>query len=325
MVLADATPDVFELKPGFLVDRQSGQVIAASLMALVKHVVFDLNASEDYLIMLLLVHKKVVKSSCILLKLFINLFDKDHGFLDVAVKGHILNIILYWISNYPIHFSKKKVQIVLAEFLNELQDRDILFLNTDHFLSAIQPLLEKPFVFPVLSILDMYQIDDDNFPEMNIGTDFDVQIFAEQLTLIQDEMFSRIELNNIFSTYKGMEYLSKEYNKIAKWVVLVCLNNREDESLKGIIKFFVSLSGILRSLQNYAGMFSIYCGLTVHEVEKLPNVWDSLGELNNRVWKKTARLCNPKGGYKYIKELQEDVEPPLIPQIGRAFLKKFYF
>eukprot|EP01129_Flabellula_baltica_P011004 TRINITY_DN472_c0_g1_i1.p1 TRINITY_DN472_c0_g1~~TRINITY_DN472_c0_g1_i1.p1 ORF type:complete len:509 (+),score=89.37 TRINITY_DN472_c0_g1_i1:36-1529(+) len=318
--LVENDPGIFEVREGVFVDRVSGDIVSATLKDLVLHVVMDMSGTQ-FLDALLMVHGKLFRSG-LLLKKFAVIFDEDHGFYNMGIKANIMNIITYWIDHYPFQFDDILRENVIKH-ITEMETKPVRFLDISELRAEIEEKFQdacEPLESELSKLIDTSELGEEEEEILH----FDSEMLAAHITLIQENSWSKLDLNRVFHNSTQLDILSRECDLISKWVSTQCLKYEDDEEkCSQVIVIFLKVAKDLKELQNFCGFFSVFCGLGLFEVEKL-TAWSLIGDKYTKVWRNIQTFCNPIGGYKFIKHRQEISEPPLIPQMESIHQKILY-
>lgn len=149
--------------------------------------------------------------------------------------------------------------------------------------------------------------------------DFKSVDLAEQMTLIDLNLFLKIELSEVllWSTKQNEEFspnliqFTEHFNKISYWARSRILEHENPKEREKYIIKFLKIMKHLRKMNNFNSYLSILSAVDSGPIQRLDwskNITDNIKEL--------SVLIDPKCGFKSLREAVNEAQPPCIPHIG---------
>eukprot|EP01090_Pellita_catalonica_P007974 TRINITY_DN1859_c0_g1_i1.p1 TRINITY_DN1859_c0_g1~~TRINITY_DN1859_c0_g1_i1.p1 ORF type:complete len:1124 (-),score=199.38 TRINITY_DN1859_c0_g1_i1:97-3090(-) len=157
---------------------------------------------------------------------------------------------------------------------------------------------------------------------------------AKQLTLIDHELFCRIEMagllnqswNNDKLKYRAYSILDMIHraNKVSFWVSSMILWQDKAKDRKKTVEKFIDIAENLRKLKNFNTLMGIIAGLSQASVRRLKAVKSDLGKTHKSTFGKLEELMRPSASFKNYREYLHGQELPCVPYLG-TYLKDITF
>jgi hypothetical protein len=155
--------------------------------------------------------------------------------------------------------------------------------------------------------------------------DLNTDEIAEQITLIEHELFRAIEpvelLNQNWSKHMEMSPHILEYiqwfNKMCQWAATEIIKEDNPEMRAVIITKFIKIADRLAELNNFNGLMEILASLEGSSIRRLKMTWAELPAADAENLERLAKLMNPEKNFKeYRAAIVNSAGKPWIPYLG---------
>ncbi|KAL7679910.1 putative pleckstrin domain, VPS9 domain, ras-like guanine nucleotide exchange factor [Plasmopara halstedii] len=151
--------------------------------------------------------------------------------------------------------------------------------------------------------------------------DIDPSIIAQQITLLQHYLFSKIKVSEVLASKRnaektpGYQRLRLLHNHISIWVVNQVLMRGDVDQRAEILAYFIRVAGVLLSpLQNIDGFMAVMNAANDSSVFRLKKTWGRLSPQVRDLWQELVPLTEK--GARSLNKFTKEANPPLIPYIG---------
>uniref|UniRef100_K3WPG2 Ras-GEF domain-containing protein n=1 Tax=Globisporangium ultimum (strain ATCC 200006 / CBS 805.95 / DAOM BR144) TaxID=431595 RepID=K3WPG2_GLOUD len=151
--------------------------------------------------------------------------------------------------------------------------------------------------------------------------DIDASVIAQQITLFQHYLFSKIKVTEILASKKCVEKtpayqrLRLLHNHISVWVVSQILSRDDVDQRAEILSYFVKVAAVLLNpLQNLDGFMAVMNATNDSSIYRLKKTWGRLSPQARDLWH-DLKLHTEKGA-RPLNKLTKEGTPPLIPYMG---------
>lgn len=163
------------------------------------------------------------------------------------------------------------------------------------------------------------------YPEQRIARlwllDLDPSIIAQQITLMQHYLFSKIKVSEVLASKRnaektpGYQRLRFLHNHISIWVVGQILMRGDVDQRAEILAYFIRVAGVLLSpLQNLDGFMAVMNAANDSSLFRLKKTWGRLPPQARDLWQELVPLTEK--GARPLNKLTKEATPPLIPYMG---------
>jgi hypothetical protein len=243
-------------------------------------------------------------------------------------------LILYWIKN-SFEDIDCMIIVYLLSFLkkSEIKNKKIitnllkLKLIEEHFeiKSMDSKKLEQIETSLTTNILKINNRIN-NYIQKKTITDYQAIDFANQITLMNYEIFAKIkpeELNDLSWSKSNKEKLSpnvclfiSNLNYFSKYFTKLIVTEKNIKKRVLIIKLLVQSAVYLKELNNFNGLFIIMSILHNSSVARLKKTWSFLNKKDNESFLEIYQLCSTDGNYKILRENIDNSILPCVPHLG---------
>lgn len=144
---------------------------------------------------------------------------------------------------------------------------------------------------------------------------FPASKIAEQLTLIQIELFSLLHFSDFISKSKKLKDIIQNANHISFWVASNILAQKSVHNQIKVIKFFLEISQFCEMMGNFNGIFNIMSGFQLGYVSRLRETW-KLKTQSALIMNRFQTLTNPENNYKTYRDVLQKKGRKCLPYIG---------
>ncbi|KAE8998376.1 hypothetical protein PR001_g18369 [Phytophthora rubi] len=151
--------------------------------------------------------------------------------------------------------------------------------------------------------------------------DLDPSIIAQQITLMQHYLFSKIKVSEVLASKRnaektpGYQRLRLLHNHISIWVVSQILMRGDVDHRAEILAYFIRVAGVLLSpLQNLDGFMAVMNAANDSSVFRLKKTWGRLPPQARDLWQELVPLTEK--GARPLNKFTKEATPPLIPYMG---------
>jgi len=164
--------------------------------------------------------------------------------------------------------------------------------------------------------------------------DYDAENIAQQLTLIDSEIYKDIDKNELLKQawnrdkYKyistNVRQLIQRTNRLSYWVATnIILQKGIKERVKAIT-LFINVAKKLWDLNNYNSLISMVAGLSITPISRLKLTFNKVNKTSADIFNSIQLLVSPSNSYKTLRETIEKGGSMVIPYIG-IYLKDLTF
>ncbi|DBA05295.1 TPA: hypothetical protein N0F65_007457 [Lagenidium giganteum] len=151
--------------------------------------------------------------------------------------------------------------------------------------------------------------------------DIDANVIAQQITLLQHYLFSKIKVSEILAPKKDAEKtpafdrLRQLHNHISVWVVSQVLAREEVDQRAQILSYFIKVASVcLHPLQNYDGFMAVMNATNDSSLFRLKKTWGKLSPQSRDLWHELKKYT--ENGARQLNRLTKNATPPCIPYMG---------
>ncbi|KAI9992399.1 hypothetical protein PInf_017801 [Phytophthora infestans] len=151
--------------------------------------------------------------------------------------------------------------------------------------------------------------------------DLDPSIIAQQITLMQHYLFSKIKVSEVLASKRnaektpGYQRLRLLHNHISIWVVSQILMRGDVDQRAEILAYFIRVAGVLLSpLQNLDGFMAVMNAANDSSIFRLKKTWGRLLPQARDLWQELVPLTEK--GARSLNKFTKEATPPLIPYMG---------
>eukprot|EP01126_Amoeba_proteus_P063749 TRINITY_DN8819_c0_g1_i1.p1 TRINITY_DN8819_c0_g1~~TRINITY_DN8819_c0_g1_i1.p1 ORF type:complete len:733 (+),score=161.82 TRINITY_DN8819_c0_g1_i1:194-2392(+) len=242
------------------------------------------------------------------LKALIGWLDSSYFMIDDRVREMLLNFLLN-AQNESASSQGKQLVSTMETTLKEIETKyytippSLLLINRESI-----PAWEGT-ILPHCTVLK-----------------FDEKVVAEQLTLIESEIFKNIKSHELLGQAWSQDKLKcisrnvvellQRANYVSFWVAIsILLQNRLHNRISVITKF-ITIAQHLKDLNNYNTLMGIIAGLNYGPVSRLKHSFAGVKK-NKQILQDLQEFVNPSGSYKRLRDLTESVSgKSVVPYIG---------
>uniref|UniRef100_A0A6B2L6A9 Ras-GEF domain-containing protein n=1 Tax=Arcella intermedia TaxID=1963864 RepID=A0A6B2L6A9_9EUKA len=149
---------------------------------------------------------------------------------------------------------------------------------------------------------------------------------AEQLTLLDLEIFSRIELSELIGqrwVKESTQILSSnvvqlicKVNRLAFWVGTMILLQVKVADRVDAIKFFVSVAQNLFQKNNFNSLLGILAGLNLASITRLQITLNNLPKKTTELMEYLFTIQDPSSSFKHLREAKKKAGFNAVPYLG---------
>lgn len=152
----------------------------------------------------------------------------------------------------------------------------------------------------------------------------DVKELAEQLTLMEFELFKRIKERDWLKGIKkskqentGITKILQRNSDLMKFVQIKILKEKTMSNKSRMIKRFIKIGEELKYLRNYQSLSAIYNALQSAVIHRLKLAWNNVCDRNKNKYKQWKNIFDKdmSGHYRKIRKLMRGSIKPCIPDV----------
>ena len=187
-----------------------------------------------------------------------------------------------------------------------------------------------------MSVYDTYD-DDGSFGERNSAgvsgwciLSLKPQDVAEQLTLLEHDLFCRIKRNELIdskqTTYANLKELQSFSVHVMDFMISQVVASASMEEVTEKIAFLLTVSKHMQKIRNYNGMFEVLTVLETTSVYRLKSAWSKLGPESVAQHASLKALFSSRAGFQAFRKflVEENCQPPCLPYMG-LYLKDIIY
>lgn len=157
--------------------------------------------------------------------------------------------------------------------------------------------------------------------------DFHPRDIAMQLTLLDFEVFSRIEpkelLGKSWAQAESKERLApniialtNRFNKLCNWVATVIVSENNLRKRASILEHLIRIASKLDELNNFFGVMAVLAGLSQNSVYRLHKTWERLPRSRQVIVENLREMMNREANCKKYRLALHSRNPPLVPHLA---------
>lgn len=251
------------------------------------------------------------------------------------VRIKVVMVLKHWMKEHGYDFRKEGRDSGSGDIMYELET----------FITDILPLYMKPAAEQLRKTFEAWEADyrakktsqdlsppsvsPTNAKELNIDDIDDVGILAQQMCLLEHELWRKIRpsecLNKAWSNSKQKHITSpniltiiKRFNMMSAWVTSQVVNKVKLTDRVNAIKKFITLGKKLAECNNFNGVMQIMSGLHSSPVSRLKKSWELINK--EAEWESAMRfleeLTSHDSSYKLYRSALHGSVPPCVPYLG---------
>lgn len=147
---------------------------------------------------------------------------------------------------------------------------------------------------------------------------------AQQLTLVDFKIFSRISFSEFFhqnwvkhkENAQNLSAMIRWFNEVSLWVMTVIVNgtNAKDRAKK--ISKFINVAKEMRPLNNFNGIMLLLSALNNSSIRRLTAEWELVSQKAQVALDNLYELLNPEENFGNMRMALAMCSPPVIPFMG---------
>eukprot|EP00002_Diphylleia_rotans_P034055 TRINITY_DN7290_c0_g1_i4.p1 TRINITY_DN7290_c0_g1~~TRINITY_DN7290_c0_g1_i4.p1 ORF type:complete len:1286 (+),score=228.71 TRINITY_DN7290_c0_g1_i4:63-3920(+) len=156
--------------------------------------------------------------------------------------------------------------------------------------------------------------------------DADVDVLANQLTLIDFSLFCRIKCHELLDQSWNRRHLRHHsphvvsmiarFNYISSWVVTSILWQEQAKKRAKVITKFIQIAEALRKLNNFNSLMGILSGLNQTPIHRLRIAMEEVSPRAKQTLAEIHELMSSASSYRKYRETLHNAKPPCIPFLG---------
>nr|CCA24293.1 rasspecific guanine nucleotidereleasing factor putat [Albugo laibachii Nc14] len=151
--------------------------------------------------------------------------------------------------------------------------------------------------------------------------ELDAMIFAQQITLLQHCLFSRIKLSEFLASKRDAtktpfyDRLRKLHNHITTWIVSHILTYEDVDQRAQLLAYYIKVAAIcLSPIQNFDGFMAIMNATNDTSIFRLQKTWGRLLPQSRELWHELKKHTENAG--RTLNKALREASPPSVPYIG---------
>eukprot|EP01128_Nolandella_sp_AFSM9_P006722 TRINITY_DN3523_c0_g1_i1.p1 TRINITY_DN3523_c0_g1~~TRINITY_DN3523_c0_g1_i1.p1 ORF type:complete len:1339 (+),score=367.76 TRINITY_DN3523_c0_g1_i1:157-4173(+) len=242
-----------------------------------------------------------------------------------VIKSRVISFLRKWINHSPEY-----IDSTLADSITHFAEKLKKDKNYEVLGKSILSLLEKASQWEVSatlsreSTLDIPVFTGD--PPFEAILHFDETVIAQQLTLIEAELYGRIKSAELLgqawnkekqaAVSKNVSGLLTRANRVSFWVsTLILLQPKLKDRIKVLTKF-MAVAKILRNLNNYNTLMGVVAGLNTSSISRLKHTFNGVKDKMLQQWEDIVEMMHPSNSFKTLRSTQEQSGHNCIPYLG---------
>jgi len=155
---------------------------------------------------------------------------------------------------------------------------------------------------------------------------FDATLVAKHLTLVEFELFRRIESRefvdknwmkaNKHEVAPNALRFSERFNQVSMWVATAILQRRNFNDRRNLMRKFIEIGVRCKELNNVNAVFAIVGGLGFASVHRLKRTRAALPSSAKAQLEELQRISSTKDNFRAYREWLQTTNPPCIPYLG---------
>lgn len=248
------------------------------------------------------------------------------------VRLRVLNLIKHWVTKHYHDFHEDRhlmeaLSGFLATILETHNNLELPVSSLQKSIRSAQQLQQQGGISPIGSMFR------DNLPIPAVDVcsvafaDINPTKLAQQLTLVDHEIFSSIHLKELLnqawakkdkaSRSPNVMLFIQRFNEISEWVAYEIIVN--GDGMKGRATFiskFIEIADACRVLNNYNCVMGILAGLGNSAVYRLKQSWLRVPSQYRKTFNDLKALMATTGSFDAYRQALHRSDPPAVPYLG---------
>ncbi|CCI49683.1 unnamed protein product [Albugo candida] len=151
--------------------------------------------------------------------------------------------------------------------------------------------------------------------------ELDAMIFAQQITLLQHCLFSRIKMSEFLAGKRDAtktpfyDRLRKLHNHITTWIVSHILTYEDVDQRAQLLAYYIKVAAIcLSPIQNFDGFMAIMNATNDTSIFRLQKTWGRLLPQSRELWHELKK--HTENAARTLNKALREASPPTVPYIG---------
>eukprot|EP01125_Pyxidicula_operculata_P020240 TRINITY_DN7453_c0_g1_i2.p1 TRINITY_DN7453_c0_g1~~TRINITY_DN7453_c0_g1_i2.p1 ORF type:complete len:631 (-),score=132.31 TRINITY_DN7453_c0_g1_i2:71-1963(-) len=149
---------------------------------------------------------------------------------------------------------------------------------------------------------------------------FDCEEIARQLTLIDHEIFSRIDRSEMVKTRwldektsPTLHHSSHRINQLAHWFAFQIMDELKPKLRIKMLEHIIKVAMYLLRLQNFNSLMAVYLALNFPSVSNQEQLWKGVKSKTISMWKRISDIMSPNENFKEYRKTIAQLDVPFIP------------
>ncbi|KII89445.1 hypothetical protein PLICRDRAFT_41098 [Plicaturopsis crispa FD-325 SS-3] len=164
-------------------------------------------------------------------------------------------------------------------------------------------------------------------------TDIDPAELARQLTLMESQLYQKIRplewLQRAREQATGansgnIAQFTQTFDRMANWVTDCILSKSTVRGRAAVVKYFIGVADLCRSIHNFSTMVAISSGLTSTPIRRLQKTWELVSVRYTMQLSACEVITDPHRNFSNYHSTLAKTSPPCVPFIG-VFLTSLTF
>ncbi|EFA85873.1 Ras guanine nucleotide exchange factor [Heterostelium album PN500] len=240
------------------------------------------------------------------------------------VRLRVANVIKMWLDKHFHDFSDDAALVAKVDhFINNHINIDLEGIGRN-----LKKLLNNERMAPIPVFNEdppaviAPKVRDPNF------IDLDTTEIARQLTLIESELYRKIESKECLGqswNKQNKDELApnivafiRRFNAVSNWVATEIVRTEKLKERVSVVKRFIIIAQKCRDIGNFNGCMEILSGLQNASVYRLSKTWEKIESkpLLKNIYDELLVLMAQKNNFKDYRAALHSVHPPCIPYLG---------
>ncbi|GBN64867.1 Ras-specific guanine nucleotide-releasing factor RalGPS2 [Araneus ventricosus] len=148
--------------------------------------------------------------------------------------------------------------------------------------------------------------------------DVSPKIYAEQLTIVDADIFERIRLAELLYPPFGpvVDETISRFNHVKMWCVRTILYQSCRTKRSNTISHFLKIATELHHLKNFNSMMAILSALESAPIQRLTNTWSLVSKSQKQTYDNLSELLSWENNFRCLRDHMSTVKGPCVPYLG---------
>eukprot|EP01114_Cavostelium_apophysatum_P015112 TRINITY_DN4053_c0_g1_i1.p1 TRINITY_DN4053_c0_g1~~TRINITY_DN4053_c0_g1_i1.p1 ORF type:complete len:816 (+),score=199.17 TRINITY_DN4053_c0_g1_i1:322-2448(+) len=243
------------------------------------------------------------------------------------IQFRVMVVLKYWVENQLDDFDDDLV-LTVQDFISKLAQVEGLKKMADALQRYLQEKIVERSARTTLWFQEPmpYQIPEVCWPDLLL--EVDAQLIAEQLTLVDYQIYKSIEaselLNQSWNKPKlkhrapNIVSLITRSTRVSFWIATMILTQNDITARSRMYEKFIDIGKCLKKMNNFNTMMGVIAGINLAPIHRLKKTHKRVPPSKIEAFKKLVNFMDAEGNMRNYRKGLSQAQPPAIPYLGTS-------